>query len=117
MGDIPHRKFFPKPVEHGLAVTRPGALRLGKEVIEDAGVLHAAAVRRAIEQGDAFDIVHLEYSGLAVAWRDALALLTRPKIVVSCRGLSAGKKEEPEIRRSLFLPDKGQPLPDGGEGG
>lgn len=33
-----------------------------------------------------FDIVHLEYSGLAVAWRDALPLLTRTKIVMSCRG-------------------------------
>ena len=35
---------------------------------------------------DAFDIVHLEYSGLAVAWRDALPLRTRAKVVVSCRG-------------------------------
>lgn len=33
-----------------------------------------------------FDIVHLEYSGLAVAWLDALPLIAPTKIVVSCRG-------------------------------
>jgi hypothetical protein len=35
---------------------------------------------------DAYDIVHLEYSGLAVAWRDALPLRARAKLVISCRG-------------------------------
>lgn len=34
----------------------------------------------------AYDIVHLEYSGLAVAWLDALPLIAPTKIVVSCRG-------------------------------
>jgi glycosyltransferase involved in cell wall biosynthesis len=33
-----------------------------------------------------FDIVHFEYSGLAVAWLDALPLLSPTKIAVSCRG-------------------------------
>ena len=33
-----------------------------------------------------FDIVHLEYSGLAVAYLDALALLGGTRLVVSCRG-------------------------------
>jgi glycosyltransferase involved in cell wall biosynthesis len=33
-----------------------------------------------------FDIVHLEYSGLAVAYLDALAILGRTRLVVSCRG-------------------------------
>ncbi len=35
---------------------------------------------------DGFDIVHLEYSGLAVAWLDALPLLAPARVVVSCRG-------------------------------
>ena len=33
-----------------------------------------------------FDIVHLEYSGLGVAYADALPLLRPARIVVSCRG-------------------------------
>jgi glycosyltransferase involved in cell wall biosynthesis len=33
-----------------------------------------------------FDIVHFEYSGLAVAYADALPLIRPAKIVVSCRG-------------------------------
>lgn len=33
-----------------------------------------------------FDIVHIEYSGLAVAWLDALPLIAPTRIVVSCRG-------------------------------
>ena len=51
-----------------LVPTWPGALRLGKEAIEDAGVLHAAAVRRAIEQGDAFDIVHTHVDWIGPAF-------------------------------------------------
>jgi len=35
---------------------------------------------------DDYDIVHLEYTGLAVSWLDALPLRTRAKLVVSCRG-------------------------------
>ena len=33
-----------------------------------------------------FDVVHLEYSGLAIAYLDALPLLAPAKLVVSCRG-------------------------------
>ncbi|HEY5952016.1 MAG TPA: glycosyltransferase family 4 protein [Kofleriaceae bacterium] len=33
-----------------------------------------------------FDVVHFEYSGLALAWADALPLLAPAKLVVSCRG-------------------------------
>jgi colanic acid/amylovoran/stewartan biosynthesis glycosyltransferase WcaL/AmsK/CpsK len=33
-----------------------------------------------------FDLVHLEYSGLAVAYADALPLLRPARLVVSCRG-------------------------------
>lgn len=33
-----------------------------------------------------FDVVHLEYSGLAVAYLDALVMLRPTKLVVSCRG-------------------------------
>lgn len=35
---------------------------------------------------DGFDIVHIEYSGLAVSWLDALPLLAPARLVVSCRG-------------------------------
>lgn len=33
-----------------------------------------------------FDVVHFEFSGLAVAWLDALPLLAPARVVVSCRG-------------------------------
>ncbi|MBA3465648.1 MAG: glycosyltransferase family 4 protein [Deltaproteobacteria bacterium] len=33
-----------------------------------------------------FDIVHFEYSGLAIAWIDALPLLAGSRLVTSCRG-------------------------------
>ena len=33
-----------------------------------------------------FDLVHIEYSGLAVQWLDALPLLSPTRVIVSCRG-------------------------------
>jgi glycosyltransferase involved in cell wall biosynthesis len=91
------------PIEHQVLQREPvGTMReLAGRMSRDG--LHAVAVWRAAQQRyginrkalraallalpfDAFDIVHLEYSGLAVAWRDALPLRKRAKLVVSCRG-------------------------------
>lgn len=54
-----------------------------------------------------FDIVHLEYSGLAVAWRDMLPLLAPAKLVVSCRGAAEQitplvKPERIDLLRDVF---------------
>lgn len=94
---------FDGPIEHQVLQDRPlSTLKmLAARVSQDSR--HALAVGRAARQRygnnrralsaallalplDAFDIVHLEYSGLAVPWRDALALRTHAKVVVSCRG-------------------------------
>jgi glycosyltransferase involved in cell wall biosynthesis len=80
-----------------LATTRTLASRLSRDGMHAVEVWRAARARygtgrRALRAAllalplDAFDIVHLEYSGLAVSWRDALPLRTRAKLVVSCRG-------------------------------
>jgi colanic acid/amylovoran biosynthesis glycosyltransferase len=52
---------------------------------------------------DDFDIVHIEYSGLAVSYRDALPLCARAKLVVSCRGAAEQITPlvEPERRERL----------------
>jgi colanic acid/amylovoran biosynthesis glycosyltransferase len=70
-----------------LAHDGPRALRVWRAAQQRYGT-GRRAVRAALLALplDAFDIVHLEYSGLAVAWRDALPLRTRAKLVVSCRG-------------------------------
>jgi colanic acid/amylovoran biosynthesis glycosyltransferase len=46
----------------------------------------------------AFDIVHIEYSGLAVQWIDALPLLAPARVIVSCRG--AAEQITPLVDRS-----------------
>jgi len=91
------------PVEHQvlqrdpLTTMRELAARMSRDGRQALGVWRAAqgrygTNRRALRAAllalpfDAFDIVHLEYSGLAVAWRDALPLRTRAKLVMSCRG-------------------------------
>ncbi len=91
------------PIEHlalqrsALATTREVASLLARSSRHAMALWNAArrrygATRRAMRawtlalpfQG--FDIVHLEYSGLAVSWLDALPLLAPARVVVSCRG-------------------------------
>ncbi len=64
---------------HGLTVWRAARKRYGR----GRRALRAALLALPLH---AFDIVHLEYSGLAVSWRDALPLRGHAKLVVSCRG-------------------------------
>jgi colanic acid/amylovoran biosynthesis glycosyltransferase len=52
-----------------------------------------------------FDIIHFEYSGLAIAWRDALPLLAPARLVVSCRGAA-------EQITPLFEPHRADALRD-----
>ena len=101
------------PIEHQVLQRDPLTTmrKLAARMSHDG--LHAVQVWRAAQQRygtntralraallalplDEFDIVHLEYSGLAVAWRDALPLRTRAKLVVSCRG--AAEQITPLVR-------------------
>ena len=61
-----------------LVPTWPHALRLSSSPIEDAGVLHAAAVRRAIEASPGFDVVHahVDWIGPAFAAYSSAPLVT-----------------------------------------
>ncbi len=49
------------------------------------------------------DIVHVEYSGLAVTWLDALRLLAPAKIVVSCRGTAERVTPHTNPTRAIAL--------------
>lgn len=49
------------------------------------------------------DVVHVEYSGLAVTWLDALKLLSPTKIVVSCRGTAERITPHTNPKRALAL--------------
>jgi colanic acid/amylovoran biosynthesis glycosyltransferase len=80
-----------------LATTRNLATRLSRHGAGALAVLRAAqqrygAGKRAVRAAlislpfDDFDIVHIEYSGIAVAWLDGLPLRAHAKLVVSCRG-------------------------------
>lgn len=61
-----------------LVSTWPRALRLSSSAIEDAGVLHAAAVRRAIEARPGFDVIHahVDWIGPAFAAYSSAPLVT-----------------------------------------
>lgn len=73
------------------------ARRLSAAPVRDAVLWRAArarygTTRRALRAWlialalDGFDVVHLEYSGLGVAYADALPLIRPARILVSCRG-------------------------------
>jgi colanic acid/amylovoran biosynthesis glycosyltransferase len=52
-----------------------------------------------------YDIVHLEYSGLAVSWLDALPLFAPARVVVSCRGAAEQITPLVDPRRGPLLRD------------
>ena len=108
------------PIEYAVLATRsarrrcerfatsPSHHRLRSFAVWRAAQQRYGTGRRALRAAllalplDAFDIVHLEYSGLAVAWRDALPLLAPAKLVVSCRGAA-------EQITPLVHPERGEP--------
>lgn len=59
-----------------------------------------------------FDIVHFEYSGLAIAWIDALPLLSGSHLITSCRGAAeqitplADPERAGELRRIFGVVDR-----------
>jgi glycosyltransferase involved in cell wall biosynthesis len=66
-----------------------GSLRLWKEIRARHGDKRRALrawVRSLPLALGGFDVIHFEYSGLAVAYRDVLPHLAGKRIVVSCRG-------------------------------
>lgn len=87
------------------------ALRVsGRELrLWTAAIRHYGMTRRAVRAWliaiplAGFDMLHLEYSGLAVAYLDALALLDSTRIVVSCRGTAERMtpRAQPERARQL----------------
>jgi colanic acid/amylovoran biosynthesis glycosyltransferase len=85
---------------------RPSGHELG---MWTAAVRRYGMTRRAVRAWliaiplSGFDILHLEYSGLAVAYLDALALLDGSRLVVSCRGTAERMtpRVQPERARQL----------------